>query len=284
MIWRIPVWLIFLFLIVIPASGRPGPDSNYNVSVSSGGGSGCPTSATFLARTSGLSGPQTTAYQNLICGMVTDGTWTLMDGLWVFATNTTTTANLNLVSTSYTLTQNGTETFAANNGYTGDGSTGYFSTGLDPITAGGNYAQNSAAIGACVLTSRTSPTAYASLGIDYAYIEAYATGYELNGGAFPTYTGSTNAQGSLIVSRTSAPSITLYQNGASVATPTDASGLPPAEIMLVGASENGGVPGDLSADQIAYAFVGGGLTATQAGNVYSRLHTFLVAVGAASGC
>ena len=48
----------------------------------------------FLARTSGLSGPETSAYTRMINGMVADGTWALLDALYVFATNNTTTANL----------------------------------------------------------------------------------------------------------------------------------------------------------------------------------------------
>jgi hypothetical protein len=36
----------------------------------------------------------------------------------------------------------------------------------------------------------------------------------------------------------------------------------------------------LTMEQIAYAFSCAGMTSTQAGNIYSRLHTFLTAVGA----
>src|SRR5229473_5562637 len=61
-------------------------------------GGGCSQATTFLARTSGLSGTETTAYTNLICGLVTDGVYPSLDALYIFATNTTTTANLNLIS------------------------------------------------------------------------------------------------------------------------------------------------------------------------------------------
>src|ERR1039457_3408340 len=89
-----------------------------------GSGNAAQTTA-FLARTSGLSGTETTAYTNLINGLVSDGTWSLLDALYIFATNSTTTANLNLISTSFGLTQHGTVTFSADHGYTGDGTAGY---------------------------------------------------------------------------------------------------------------------------------------------------------------
>jgi hypothetical protein len=290
--------LIALWLLVSPAwaDGLSAPIAAPHIGQSTVGlsfppqSSGvCSQATTFLARTSGLSGTQTTAYQNLICGMVTDGTWSLMDALYVFATNTTTTANLNLVSTSFTLTTHGTETFSANNGYTGDGSTGYFDTGFNAATAGGNFSQNSASIGACVLTSRTASQAYASIGntngSTYAYIQPASGGvqFDLNGSTFPGF-GSANAQGSLIASRTTSSAIALYQNGSSVATPTDASLALASQDLYVGGYNSSGTAQDFSADQIAYAIIGGGLSSTQAGNVYSRLHTFLVAVGASSGC
>jgi hypothetical protein len=84
----------------------------------------------------------------MICGMVTDGTWSLLDALYIFATNNTTTANLNLVSTSFGITQVGTVTFAADTGYTGDGSTGALGTNFNPnVVSGVNYSLNSASFG-----------------------------------------------------------------------------------------------------------------------------------------
>jgi hypothetical protein len=45
-----------------------------------------------------------------------------------------------------------------------------------------------------------------------------------------------------------------------------------------------GVVQNWLADRSAYGFFGGGLTSTDASNLYNRLHTYLVAVGAPSGC
>ncbi len=57
--------------------------------------------APFLARTSGLDGTHTTAYTNLICGLIADGVWQKLDMLHIYATQNSTTALLNLVQNAY---------------------------------------------------------------------------------------------------------------------------------------------------------------------------------------
>jgi hypothetical protein len=66
-----------------------------------------PQTTAFLARTSGLSGTETLAYKALINGLVADGVWSLLDALWIFATNTTLTASI----TSCTITAGSTGTY-----------------------------------------------------------------------------------------------------------------------------------------------------------------------------
>jgi hypothetical protein len=68
--------LAAIALAVLPASAQvgfggmfPGPGTFMTPS----GGAGCTAATNFLARTSGLSGTETTAYTTMICGLVTDG-------------------------------------------------------------------------------------------------------------------------------------------------------------------------------------------------------------------
>ena len=117
-------------------------DSNYNIAISTGGGAftpNCTASGNFLARTSGLSTPQKTAYDTMICGMVTDGVITgnlastgcgaYLDVFYVLAAPDRATSHLNICGTSYPLTEvNGPITFTANNGYNGNGTNQYMST------------------------------------------------------------------------------------------------------------------------------------------------------------
>jgi hypothetical protein len=245
----------------------------------------CSQATTFLARTSGLSLTETNAYTNLICGMVADGTWcgTTLDALYIFATNTTTTANLNLCSTSYGLTQNFVVTFSADHGYTGNGSSGYLDTGFNPTVAAGNYALNSASIGAYVLTSRTASQAYAEFGVhdgsEYSYMRPLQSGsanFDINGATFPTGT-SANAQGSYLATRTSNTTVTLYKNGSSVgSSAADASvSLPNADITLL---IIGGL-GSYSADQVSAAWFGAGVNSTVAANIQSRVNAYMTTLG-----
>ena len=98
------------------ASGNSSSVASNTLAIAGSGG--CSQATTFIARTSGLSGTESAAYTAMICGMVTDGTWTLFDALYIFATNTTTSANLNLVSTNYNITVGVAPTFSADHGYT----------------------------------------------------------------------------------------------------------------------------------------------------------------------
>jgi hypothetical protein len=222
--------------------------------------------------------------------MVTDGTWAKMDGLYVFATNSTTTANLNLVSTSYGLTQNGTVTFSANNGYTGDGSTGYFLTGFEPAISGGNWSLNSASMGVCVLSSRSnSSNNYAEMWNGTSLQTSFIfTGNTTYGGSGFGLNGDTealsasNAKGAWTVSVTSSSQGYVAYNGSTTSTSPSITGISAAQVSILAAYSVS--ISYYSPDQLAYAFYGGGLTSTQVTAVYNRLHTFLSTVGAASGC
>lgn len=106
-----------------------------------------PEASAFLARTSGLDATHTNAYTNLINGLVADAVWSKLDLLHIYATQNSTTALLNLVSTSYNGTANGSPTFTVDRGFTGtDGSaTVYINTGFNAATASSpKFVQNSA--------------------------------------------------------------------------------------------------------------------------------------------
>jgi hypothetical protein len=221
---------------------------------------------------------------------VTDGTWSVLDALYVFATNTTTTANLNLKSTSYGLSQVGSVSFSANNGYTGDGATGYFTTGFTPSTAGGQWGINSASLGDCVLTDRPIGSVYSSIGAsdslqdDISTILPFYSSSSLiylNGyGVFPASSTSLGAHTASITS--SSQGYTAINGSSTSFTPAS---INITTYGLYALALNGaGTASSFSADEIAYLFYGGGLSTTQITAVYDRLHTYLSTVGAASGC
>ena len=89
----------------------------------------------YLARTvGGNEGGNGTNIANLIDGLVSDGVWAKLDALYVLAQQNQTDANLNLVSTNYTLPVT-TAIFAAYQGYSNFPATGGIDTGFNPNTA-----------------------------------------------------------------------------------------------------------------------------------------------------
>lgn len=80
---------------------------------------GCAESNAFIARTAGLDAAHVTNYHDLICGLVTDTVWAELGVLYVFATQDSTNALLNLVSASNNATITGLPLFTTDQGFTG---------------------------------------------------------------------------------------------------------------------------------------------------------------------
>lgn len=258
---------------------------------------GCTQATTFLARTTGFSGTDVTNYTNFICGLQSDGVGcgTVLDALYVLAAPNSSASLLNLCSTSFSLTVNGTTTFSAGHGYTGDGSTGFLDTGYVPSTAGLNYALNSASYGVYVVTSTTTELDMVDMGADVspAFASASAlfpitdfaggiTGYFCINQDVSTCQGptTTNARGLWVVSQTASNASAVYSGATSISTSTTASTAVPTLSFYVGA-EHSDVPADFgfSTHQLAFSFIGGGLNSTQEALIAARIATFAAATG-----
>lgn len=241
-----------------------------------GGGRTCTDgteAANWIARVSSPSNALADAYCEMINGLVADGTidgnlsgatgcGSFLNGLYIFWTKDTTTANLNLCGTSFGLTQQGSVTFTANSNYQPDGSTGYFKTGF---TAGtGPFQQNASSLGAYILNSRTTGASTVWLGTTNTGATAYSyLGYttvqqsEVNGFTFSTVT-SANASGINIVTRTSSTNYNAYRNGSSLGSVTSlTTGLTALEMYVAGAFNSNGTPTSFNGDQIGAIFFGG---------------------------
>lgn len=254
-----------------------------------GGGftASCTESSNFIARTSGLDNTHKTRYDTLICGLVTDSVFTLLDGLWVFATDTESNAQLNLISSSFNLTKTGSPTFTANTGYTGDASAAFLDTGLNPSVV--QASQNSSSVGAYVLNSRATGQAWTDVGvIDLGASSATEvflnfTGNLLfavvNDGMYNSISNS-QAQGSWILTRTTSTLVTVYRNGSSFGTSTATSVSRPNGTVYVLGRHNTSVGLDQpTGDQLSMAFVGRAMNATQAGNFQTRINTYMTSYG-----
>jgi hypothetical protein len=284
-------WLVVLAVLLglSPAAAFwQSRDSNYNIAVSTGGFTpSCSQSSAFLARASGItSNTDKTNYDTLICGMVTDGTFAKMDALYIFAAPDQTTALLNLVSTSFPGTTAGTVSFSAKHGFTGDASTFHIITGLTPSTGGTQFTQNSASMGVYDLSSRTTNDAFAMIGGDAAtqnflrvrYVSG-DTKWSVNG-AINSSTDPANVQGFWFCTYTASTTGVIYRNGSSFDTSSVATtGLDTVPIWIFDQDNGGTTPVVPSGDQFSAAFIGGGLTGTDASNLSSRINTFMTAYG-----
>lgn len=250
-----------------------------------------PQAAAFLARTSGLNGIHRTAYIKLINGLVADGLWTKIDALWIMATQDSATALLNLINTSFALTLTNSPTFAADQGYTGNGTTMSINTGFAPASAGTAFSQNSASISAYIRNNRTTSNSHNIMGCSPTsggtafFISPLQTStfqWSLNGTTFPT-AANTTAQGFWQVSRTASNAMTVYRNGTAFTTNAGASGVltnMTNAVRLLANTTTGGAPNSFSADQIAAAHIGGALTDMDLANLSNRVNSYMTAVGA----
>ena len=92
---------------------------------------------------------------SLICGQVTQVTWTTKDVEYFLAAPSLALAEMNLISASYTLTPHGNLSFDPNVGATGGGNqsggnTAYMDTGYTPTS--GQMTVTSASLSVCVET------------------------------------------------------------------------------------------------------------------------------------
>jgi len=248
----------------------------------------------FLARTTGLSPTETAAYKAMINGMVADGVFAKLDCFYVFATNTATTANLNLIGNVRNLTLAtgyvSPMTFTADRGYTVPDLWSCLDTGLVPSAGGFKYTLNSAGMGVYVRNNRTTGADSYAMGVQTAATSSLSVLQLLNGGlamidindAYFSQVATTTAQGSWFVNRTAPASMLLYRNGTSILTVTGATilALPNASIYVMGNNNSGTISKASNGDQFAAAWIGGGFTATDVTNFQSRLNTYMTAVGA----
>ncbi len=247
--------------------------------------------AAFLARTSGLDATHVNAYTALINSLISHGIWSKLDVLHIYATQDSTTALLNLISTSYNAITHGSPTFTADRGFTGvdTSSTVYIDTQFNPVTATTPvYAQNSAHMSAWVLNNVTSnqPTigSYNGSNTDYLYSKFVGDGkayFRINVTAVAGQQGVANsdARGHYISNRSTSSAIQGYMNGSSIFSDgAQASIAPPSlNIYALGGNNNGTAAG--TGQQEAELSLGSNLNSTDAGNFYGDLRTYMTAVG-----
>jgi hypothetical protein len=208
--------------------------------------------------------------------------FSILDRFWLFGGESDVhQANIDIINLG-THTVHGTPTLSAK-GYTGNGSTDYIDSNFNPFTAGGHFAQNSACYGGFVANNRFIGQQYVMMGAagsSYIYLRPLDGGGNLEGGlndnSFNSSGPSTNARGHWTVSRTSSGFIVFYKAGASVYSPAATSAaVPNANIYIL--AYNSGGPANNTPDQISCAYLGGGLTASQAADFDTAVAAYMTA-------
>jgi hypothetical protein len=240
-----------------------------------------------------------------ICGLVTDGTWALLDALWFTQTQTTTAAVLNVMSSSFTLSPQGSPAWVADRGYTGtfnDNPTVYIDTNFAPNPNGVNYTANTASMMVVSFTNSPStdgangePIGVHAGGGSASYIlPRYTDGntyFTMNDNVSgqATVTGIGTSAGSWIIVRAAGPGNNnhIYHDGIEVTTGGPFGGgtanLTPSGCTFYLLAENlcstaakGG-----AGLQIGAAALGGLLDSTHALSLHNRVCTRATALGQA---
>lgn len=220
----------------------------------------------------------------LIASLKRTGVWPKLDALYIFANSDSASALINWKNPgTFNAVFGVTPTFAVDRGFTGDSSTMYMTTSFNPLTAGGQYAQDSGSFGGRILVRAfTSFSSYVAsdIGNRLGFTNFSDVPYfSVNIGNAVIGSSQSPAIGLYINSRTSSSLTTLYKDGVSINTDATASSaiVNKAFEILREAGRNT----DYSGDQVASIFIGGGLTASDVVAFNAAELAYMQAVGAA---
>ncbi len=236
---------------------------------------GCSQATTTLAGMS-LSGPNQAIYTTLICGLVTDGTWSGFDVLYILGTQDSTNALINIINPgTNNSTVTGALTFTANQGYSGWSSTKYLSSIAS--NGGTNFTQNSGSIGFWESSSGALGIMQASDGSSNLFATRPTTGGAMAIRIFDSLSlnfTDPGTYGLLVGNRSGSAARQLYFNGVSEASDARASLAPTSDINTLGKAG-----GPLATVKVALWFFGRSFTATEQTNIYNRFNTALTSLG-----
>jgi hypothetical protein len=249
------------------------------------GGLDSATSAWIAAVGSGnVDSAHTGAVDTLIVGLKSDGIWSKLDRLWMFAAQNTNSALVDLVALDVATATN-SPTFRIDQGYAGNGSTSYINTTYNLSTDKVNYTSSSAHIGIWDNTSR---------GVDGTIAFGFYDGGSNLTDFFPYYWGGTNgplvrfnfvagvniasssSQGFVLNQQISSTTEEMYYNGSSLGTGGSSAAIVAGNLpFFVGGRNDNGTMAGGTTDQISMVSFGGKLTSTQAANYYTRLLAYM---------
>lgn len=228
-----------------------------------------------------------TLLHNLVVGLKADGVWSKLDRLWVFAQEMQSGALVDFIGRSRATPVNA-PAFALDRGFTGNGSTSYIDSNWNP-TSGPNYALNNAHISVWTALTDTqfrnalgNQTTSPSTSISTVRYQVANTAWfgavNDNTGILASTFGAT--AGHVVVSRTSSSALNIYGNGGNKNSDgaNSSVGIPNFNFLICAINASG-TPGGYFFNQVSAVSSGASLTDTDVSNFYSRLRTYMTAVG-----
>jgi hypothetical protein len=228
---------------------------------------------------------QQSAINQLVLGLKADSIWTKMNALYPFVGGTATSHKYNLkdprdLDAAYRLQFFGGMTHNAN-GIQGDGGSGYANTfaaintvaipdrlnhwSLYNRTLSSNYAYNG------IFNYNTGLRFFGLASGDSGNTIVGVQNFQIVGGAADGFTNGT------VISNDTA---NFYRNGSLVSGNQSPATMPPQDNYYISALNTGGGSIDYySSANIAFASLGGALTATDAANFYTRVQAFQTTLG-----
>lgn len=264
--------------VPITGAGLGAPASGFTPS--------CSQSSTFLTAATGVTlTADKTNYDTLICGLQTDGNFAGLDGLYIWAAPTTTNAaNINLVNpgTFNGTPTNGSPTFTAYHGYTGDAAAFYIDTGFNPSTATSpNFVQNSATIGVYNLSSRTTGQNWWAQGNIAGSSNNLFILYQISQGLGSINSNgnvnlnNSNAQGAYTLNRVASNQELAYTNDGETPSTFSDTSQTVINSKFIFFAFNAGF--GWTGDQMAAGWWGKGFTAQQNCQINRRINTYMTA-------
>jgi hypothetical protein len=280
------LWLLLVGLLWLTAaafeSTRAGQMTLLGAGKPPAAAGGCSEATTYLARVSVDAG-HTSAYTTLICGLVTDGVWTLLDMLYIYNTQNETTARINLPNATWATTTVGTLTFSADHGYPESDGSNHLSLGFN-AAAGTQYTQNSASFGCWSRTSGAygagGGTMVGGSGHDMILVRSNSAANmegRINQQTFEATIASASLAGSgvglLAIDRNTAVR-QMYENGATSGA-SDSSITSSARDSTTFVTDS---DGNAISQAVAMCFAGAHMTSTQHLALYNRYTTWNTAI------
>jgi hypothetical protein len=217
------------------------------------------------------------ARQRIIDATVTSlkaaGLWAKLEALWVLEAHDAQAAQRNWIADAFNLTPVNSPTFTVDRGYAGNGSSSYLNTGFNP-SLGSIFTQNSGSFGyylsAGTITGSNSAIGMGCSDASYAtFLIPRSTGNaprgRINSSATLDYgPGSLSTRlGFTGLTRTGSTVTNCWRNGSRSTTETTASSGRPNNNMYLLATNSSGSAAGWSGNQMAWAFVGAGLTTAE---------------------